>query len=99
LGSHAVAALNIFGTLHRVSTYCGKDHQKMVFSWGESSEHPEGSKEQYYQTAIFCAHLFLQKYEPTASWEMDDNPRLWNLAVLDIARQSPARFPYQVETK
>ena len=89
---HRVASLNIFSTLNRLAMFCKKDVQDMVYKWGSNPDAPFMSDKQFLQTAAFVASLFVQKYEPTGSWEMDDVPALWEAAVLEVARHSPAVF-------
>jgi hypothetical protein len=89
---HRVASLNIFSTLSRIAMFCKQEVQQIVYKWGSSDAAPYLSDKQFLQTAAFIASLFVQKYEPTASWEMDDVPALWELAVLEVARHSPAEF-------
>ena len=93
---HRVSSLNIFGTLNRISMFCEQPAQQLVTTWGSNPDAPFQSGKQFLQTAAFVASLFVQKYVPTASWEMDDEPALWEVAILEVARHSPAVFNVQV---
>ena len=93
---HRVSSMDIFSTLNRIATFCKQPVQQLVTKWGSNPDVPFQSDKQFLQTAAFVASLFVQKYLPTASWEMDDEPALWEVAILEIARHSPAEFNVQV---